>query len=96
MSLKVYYSTLKFNKMAKLQEIEKRILEIQEELAHQRTYLRPGSESRDLKDKLEILKKERQFIIDVKEPLWEKFLWNIVTPIIIAIVITIITNKWLI
>ena len=82
--------------MAKLQEIEKRILEIQEELAHQRTYLRPGSESRDLKDKLEILEKERQFIIDVKEPLWEKFLWNIVTPIIIAIVITIITNKWLI
>jgi len=82
--------------MAKLQEIEKRILEIQEELAHQRTYLRPGSESRDLKDKLEILEKERQFIIDVKEPLWEKILWNIVTPIIVAVVITIITNKWLI
>lgn len=82
--------------MAKLQEIEKRILEIQEELAHQRTYLRPGSESRDLKDKLEILEKERQFIIDVKDPLWEKILWNIVTPIIVAVVITIITNKWLI
>ncbi|MDD3171639.1 MAG: hypothetical protein PHO86_04890 [Bacilli bacterium] len=82
--------------MSKLKEIEKEILEIEEELAHQKTYLKPGHESQDLKDRLKILEKERQFIIDIKEPLWEKILWNIVTPIIVAVVITIITNKWLI
>lgn len=81
--------------MSKLKKIEKEIIEIKKELANRKTYLNLESGSQNLKDRLEILEKERQFIIDVKEPIWEKILWNIVTPIIVAVIITLITNKLL-
>jgi hypothetical protein len=81
--------------MSKLKEIEKKILELKREVADRGKYM-TVSLGPDLKDELEILESKRQFILDTKEPLWEKIAWNIITPIIVAVVITIITNKWLI
>lgn len=53
------------------------------------------SENRKPKNELDILEGERQFIVDQKEPLWMKIIWNIVAPIIIAVVTTVITNNLL-
>jgi len=81
--------------MTKLQEIEKRILELKREVANREKYMTTGLEL-DLKNELEILESRRQFLLDAKEPLWEKIAWNVIAPIIIAVVVTLITNKWFI
>ena len=112
MSLKVYYTTIKFNIMSKLQKIEKRITELKIEISnkpeeiHAKNIKSGGiitqgqfermveSENKKLKDELDILEKERQFIVDRKDPLWVKIIWNIIVPIIVTVITFLITNHY--
>jgi len=48
--------------MLNRKEIENEILEIKKIIAQERTYLLPGNESQENKDKLEILEKQLQFM----------------------------------
>ena len=87
-----------------LKDIEKRILEIKLEIANQeRIQHRPiGMEllklkiekaNKPLRAELEILEKQRNFMIDRRNNLFWRITWNFVTPVIVSILTAYLTLK---
>jgi len=91
---------LKVNiKGRKLKDIEKRILELKLEIANQARIqhghmsqelidLRVKEANKPLKAELEILEKQRDFIIDERNSLFWRIIWNFFVPIIVSILTT--------
>ena len=85
----------------RLGKIEKRILKLKEEIANKpldvslsssvtmATYEKRLEKAlKLLNDELEQLETERRFILDRREGLFWKFIWNILIPIIVSVITT--------
>lgn len=74
--------------MIKLHKVEKRILELKDELAEAKSpyksivFVRGGRE--ELESALERLTTERQFILDRRNNLFWRLIWNVVVPVVVA------------
>jgi len=82
-----------------LKDIEKRILELKLEIANQPRIqhglmpqelidLRVKKANKPLEVELEILEKQRDFIIDKRNSLFWRIIWNIIVPITVSILTT--------
>jgi hypothetical protein len=88
----------------KLKNIEKRIVEIQKQISqtYETAYKRfpvkdhadmaaEGGKTKLLRNELEELETKRRFLLDRRESWLPKTIWNVVIPIAISIIVTILT-----
>ena len=87
-----------------IKEIEKRIIEIKKEIAGKPKELKAPiaqvlldgqirNAIKPLQEELAILEIKRQFILDKRDSLFSRVIWNIVVPIIVSSVTAFLVSK---
>jgi len=72
----------------KLHKIEERILYLKGEITETPigpyNFIKPEWQLASLKNELENLETERQFILDKRDNLFWRFIWNVIVPIVVS------------